>query len=80
MPTSLKRPTHLGPPDELTREGRLVHVYPAHANGKRLIESLIWLLSYYNSVELMSSPNDTCGSCETELVCSGHFMKMDLDE
>ena len=80
MSTSLPRPQHLDLPDELVREGRLIHVYPAHPNGKRLIESLLWLLAYYNTVELVTVPNDRCGECEAELVCSGHFMKMELDE
>ena len=76
----INRPKHLDVPDEVTRDSKLVHIYDAHPTGKRLVESLIWLLAHYATVELQAKPITSCDSPELQLVCSAAFALPNFDE
>lgn len=80
MPITIPRPKHLDIPDEIVHDGKRVHIYEAHTNGKRLLESLIWLCAHYARVELTARPSPSCNEPDFCLMCSGNFMIPEEDE
>lgn len=75
----IAKPKHLDFPDEVTVEGKLVHIYSAHSNGKRSLESLIWLCGHYHHVEVVALSEASCNSARTIFQCRAAFMEIDLD-
>lgn len=74
----LERPKHLDIPDEVSINGKLTHIYEVHPNGKRTIESLIFLCGHYHYVEVVTTSTGE-GLARTEFHCRAAFMELDFE-
>jgi hypothetical protein len=71
----LPKPKHLGPPDEVSLQGRRVHIYQTNPEGKYTLEALIWLCTHYRFVTLVSAADET----DIEFHCRAPYVEIEYE-